>query len=274
MRNTLNPDRKFWQLGALVMVTAAAGLAAMWAPAVSIARWESGRLVEEGRHATGAEAQTDFTLASRLDPANRTALLQLARAQIAAGQPDDALQTLDKAAQGSEPQRLKTQTLVELGRYNAAADAGTALAQRPKASGQDLRLAALAQLLAGRDSDAAALAAAAPAQTAADIQLAASSRLALAHQLAAAGLNKSATAVLEDQPASYERNLMYARILYAHHSKDDLTQATDLLTVAVAANPSAIPARQLLVNVYQDRSNSPAAAQQAALIKHLQSGTP
>ena len=80
--------------------------------------------------------------------------------------------------------------------------------------------------------------------------------------------------MLQSLPASYERNLMLARIYYTHHTDSQLSQAVSLLNAALTANPSGLAARRLLASVYADQGNAAAAATQNALIAKLQSGRP
>ena len=235
---------------------------------------QSDLLTAAGSHAKGGESEADFRLASILNPRNTTAFIGLAQTQIAAGQPQLAVDTLKHAGQGSDVARLQVRTLIELNRPADAALAAAALTS-PNATQSDLTLAGLAYALANRPADIAALMPRLSSPDAAgSVSRAQSGKFPLAASLYATGLLNSSSAILTTLPASYERNLLLAHINYARHTADNLTEAASLLTAAIAINPSAIEARQLLRSVYADQNNAVAAQEQAGFIAQLQAGRP
>jgi hypothetical protein len=231
--------------------------------------------VSDAGRAGAAEAETDFKLATLLDPSNRLAYIGLARVQIQAGSSEQALGSLARAGDNGESQRLKVQALLELSRYNEAADTAAILSTPAVVPSADLSLSALAMILAGRtnyaDSLIARLPAAGDQQT---LQRAQSSRLALAHELYERGLLSSADATLRPQVPSLERNLLLARVGYTRNTPGSLAEAATLLAQAVTFSPASLETRQLLESVYRAQNNFAAASAQTTQISHLKSGRP
>jgi Flp pilus assembly protein TadD len=269
-----HPNRKFTLLATLTLLAAAAGLATLWPLALQAARAKATSLVGEAAKASGGEAEVDYRLATWLDPESHTAYVGLARSLITAGHPDEALAALGQAGEGSEVEQLKVRTLIELGRYNEAADVAGKLAT-PNRQDDDHVLAALAYALADRNSDIDALMPHVSSPEALQrIKRAQAGKLTLAAELYATGLLQSSSAFLMKLPASYERNLLLARIRYARHTPDDLARAAESLEVATSFNPSAPEARQLLAQTYRDQGKTTEAGLQDTLITKLQAGRP
>lgn len=276
------------KVAALSALTVAAILGVVgWLAAPS----QSQRLVQAASRANGGEAEVDYHLATWLDPRNTSARLGLARAQIAAGRPDEALSALRRAGEGSEATRLRIRAYLELGRYTAAADTAAQLTRpaashatsRPEARRReasptpdaDLTLAAAAAILASRPSDAATLTFRLSSPEALQrVKRLQAGKESLATELYALGLLRSSSAILLPLPTSFERNLLLGRIRYAQHTAAALAEASDFLTSALALNPSSLEARRLLGTVYRDQRNVTAAQHQASLIAKLASGRP
>jgi Flp pilus assembly protein TadD len=271
------PDPSTLQFSLIAVFTlaiAAAGLAALWPGALEAARHQSARLAAEGGRGSGGEAEADYQLATWLDPANQAAFAGLARAQILNGHADNALTSLGRAGEGSQVEQLKIRALVEIGRYNEAADiAATLITTDP--SDQNLVLAALSFALAGRSADTQPLIPRLSSPEAAQrVRRAQGDNITLAAELYATGLLQSSSALLTKLPSSYERDLLLGRVRYARHGPGDLAQAESYLTVAVALNPASIEARQLLAAVYRDDNRPADAGRQTAAVAKLQSGRP
>lgn len=264
---------KFWVLAWLTLASAAFGLAALWPLVPAYAHTQSQAFARDAEANRGAAA-ADYQLAVWLNPANESAHLGLAQAQIAAGHPADALANLNRAGQGSEVMRLTVQACIETGRYQAAAVAASVLiTDAPTDS--DLVLAALADTLAGQTTAANALTDRLTSPEAAQaIQKATASKFPLAAELYATGLLNGSQHVLLTLPQSYERNLLLARIDYTFHSHDSLTEAAGLLQFAITTNPAGLEARELLGSIDRDLGDTDAAATQTALINKLKSGRP
>jgi hypothetical protein len=272
--NRSRSDGYFAGLSAAILLAGACGLAAAWPSAQASARAKSADLLAQGNAAGGAEAATDYRLATLLDPANEPAQAKLAAVQIAQGRADQALQTLRRAGRGSEVTQLLVRTQIELGQYATAADDAAALTA-PGRGEEDLALAALAYALAGRSQDAANLTSRVSSPEAAQrVARANGSQLTLASELYATGLLNSSSALLEQQPASFERNLLYARILITRGTKPGLVQATSLLQQAVSMNPAGTTARQLLIQAYQAQGKDSDAANEQTLLAKLTAGRP
>jgi hypothetical protein len=264
----------FWALAAGTLLGTAVLLADLWPAALTAARHQSVQLTEEGSRTAGGETEVDYRLATWLDPSNAVAFAGLARVQIAAGRADDALVSLERAGQGSEVVRLKVRALLELGRYNEAADVAAQLIS-PGHTTDDIVLAALAYALAGRSADINALMPlVASPEALQHVQRARAGQAPLAAELYATGLLQSSSTLLSKQPASFERNLLLARIRYTRHSNQDLAQAANFLAEATHLNPSNLEARQLLVTIYRDQGKADEANRQEALISQLQTGRP
>lgn len=271
---TPNSTIKFLSLAALILVVAALSLAALKPIATKAAHHQSEIFTFKAANAQGADAEVNYRLAIWLNPHNQTAFAGLARVQIAAGQPDEALASLSQAGEGSEVDQLKVRTLVELGRFAEAANNATSLTA-PGRPISDLFLANLAYILADRPNDTAALMSRLETPEALQrIQRAKADQYSLAAELYATGLLQSSSGLLIKLPESYERNLLLARIRYSRHSSEDLRQATGLLAHALVLNPAGIEARKLLVKTYHDTGQTTEAAKQEALITKLQSGRP
>jgi len=278
MRESKASTVKFWIVAMLALALGGLGLATLVPAAHNAARTQSASLTSAGQQASdgGAvgEAEADFHLATLLNPSNTAAWIGLAQTQIAAGQPSLAVDTLKHAGQGSDVARLQVRTLIEL---NRPADAAAAAANLTGASATqaDLTLAGLTYALAGRTPDAAALLPRLNSpQAATSVSRAQADKLPLAVELYATGLLNSSRAILATLPASFERNLLLARINYARHTAASLTQAASLLAAALAISPTNVEARQLLQSVYADQNNPTGASQQAGLISQLQAGRP
>lgn len=274
MHSSPTSNTKILVLATLVIIASASSLAACWPLAVRAAHAQSDSLIEEAGTANSAEAATDYQLATWLNPSNPAGYIGLAHTQILAGHADAALITLDRAGEGSEAGRLRLRTLIELGRTGEAAGRAATIATRGH-SDADILLSSLAYALAGRITDLPALIPLVSSpETAQRISRASSGDLPLAVELYASGLPKSSRTLLMKQPTSFERNFLLAKIFYAGHSESDLASATDYLKIAVALNPSNLPAHQLLVRIYSDRKLLPESSAENALIAKLQTGRP
>jgi thioredoxin-like negative regulator of GroEL len=249
-------------------------MASLWPVTLQAARDRSAHLVTAGDKAKGPEAANDYLLATYLDPANHTAHIRLARTQIAAGQADLALVTLERAGQGSEVEQLKVRTLIEIGRPTDASNEASRLIE-PGRTEDDIVLAALAFGLAGRTADAQGLSARVTSPEAAGrIVRALAAPITLAAELYATGLQNSSSALLQKLPVSYERNYLLARINYGLYTKASLAKAAELLQVSVELNPASLEARELLAKVYRAQGEENAAIEQDAASGKLRSGRP
>jgi thioredoxin-like negative regulator of GroEL len=265
---------KFTLIATLTLATASAGLAALWPTALDAARHQSTSLTTAAGQADGGEALVDYQLATWLNPANQTAYAGLARTQILAGRPDDALASLAYAGQGSEAGQLKTRTLIELSRYHEAAAESNHLTApgRPDA---DVVLAGLSLALDGHPADIDPLMARVTAPEALQsLRRAQAGNLSLAAELYTTGLLQSSSAILAKQPESYERNLLLARIRYARHTATDLDLAIGYLNTAISLNPASTDARILLAQIYRANGQTDAAAHQDTAIAALKAGRP
>jgi tetratricopeptide (TPR) repeat protein len=277
-RAKLSPDQqanlKFGIIAGITVLGSASLLASLWPLALSTARAQSGQLTREAATAQDGEAYVNYLLAARLNPANQAAYLGLARAQLAANQPDQALRSLEQAGQGSEAQQLKVRTLMELGRYAAAANEAVVLTSSDR-SEDDMVLAALSFALADRQSDIAPLIShIASSEALQRVQSAQMGSIPLARQLYATGLLNSSSSLLNKMAPSYEQMLLQATILYAKHTKPDLTAAVELLRRSLVLQPASLEARKLLRQVHTDLGQTEAASQQTDLISRLGTGRP
>jgi thioredoxin-like negative regulator of GroEL len=263
---------KFWALTVIALLGSAAGLASLWPVSLAAARSQSVQLAADASRANGGEASTDYLLAVKLNPHNQTAYAGLARLQIATGHPDDALVSLAHAGTGSDVEQLKLRTLLELGRFDAAASAAGDLTT-PGRSEADLLLAAEAYMLSGQPSQTTALAPrlSSPdaARRLARIQAA---NITFATELYANGLLKSSSAVLAKLPASYDSHLLQARINLAQNASP--AETISHLAAANTLNPSNTAARTLLAQIYRSQNQPALATAQDALIHQLQTGRP
>ncbi len=275
MKSKWTPSNvKFWVITGLALAGAAAGLASFWPRALAYARSESAQLTREAATAGRGEAQVDYRLATRLDPRNQAAFAGLARIQLAAGHSDEALSLLERAGEGSEVERLKVRTLIELGRYAPAAAAAGKLAV-PGAQADDVVLATLADALAGRTTGIAALTPLLASPEALQrVQRVQAGNLPLAAELYATGLLESSSALLIKLPTSFERNLLLGRIYYARHTPSGLALAADFLSDAASLNPASLEVHQLLAAVYHDQNKFSEASRQDALVVKLEAGRP
>ena len=269
-------NTKFWTLTVIVLLASVGSLAALWPLATQAAHNQAHQLAKEGSsiNISPAEAEADFHLATWLNPADAANWLGLARAQIAAGHPNDALISLKRAGEGSEATRLQIRTLIELGRTSEAAKAADQLTGT-HATTDDLMLAGLAYALTSRTADITALTPRVNSPEALQrFRRVQAGKLPLAAELYATGLLRSSSALLADLPTSFERNLLLARIDYTRHTPGSLNQAASLLTEATALKPSDLEAHQLLAQILHDQNKTNEAAAQDLLITKLQAGRP
>ncbi len=260
-------------LSSLVLATTGA-LVAYAQPQVSkLTRHEAADLVKEAA-TNPTEANVDYQLATRLDPSNQIAFLGLARGQIAAGNARAALATLAQAGEGSEVVRLRTRTLLELGRANEAVTQIQPLIA-PHASDSDILLAACTYALSAQSDHITPLIPLVSSPEAArQLALIQTDETSLAIELYASGLPESSRRLLTSLPTSFTRNLLLGRLYYNRHTPSDLASATDFLTTAVALNPANLEAHQLLAAVYADRDLPVDSATQTALAQKLSDKKP
>ncbi|GAC1369581.1 MAG: hypothetical protein NVSMB39_1530 [Candidatus Saccharimonadales bacterium] len=244
MNDSKPQSAAFLSLTALLVLACAAALAYGIPYAQAAARAEASKLIGESSAAKPVESLANYRLAVWLDPTNQTAQLSLARAQLAAWDAAAASATLNQAGQGSEAEELRLRTDIELGRADPAAGL-TALIGRQASPEAAQRLA---RARAGK--------------------------LPLAQELYAAGLPESSSAILRDQPESFERNYLLGRLNYDRHTEPSLVAAADYLKVALAINPSNLPARQLYAVTVKDLGRTGEAAKQAALVHNLELNRP
>ncbi len=264
----------FWIAASLIIALSAGLAASFWPIVVEASREQSSRLVEAGKQARGAEAQLDFELASRLNPANQSAALELAKLQLATGQSQTALATLKRAGEGTEVLRLSLRTYLELSQAAKAADLAGRLATTSPAN-DDIALATLAYIVANQPDKAASLIPRLSSPEAARRLVAAQSyELALARELYSTGLLSSSQRILTSLPASVVRNLLLASILYARGGTERTTQARDLYAQAVQLEPSNLEARQGLVNTFHALGDQRSAGEQTQLLQQLKAGRP
>ncbi len=264
----------FWIVASLVLILNVGLATAIWPLVVQAAHSESDQLTSAGRQAQGSEAQLDFELAHRLNPANQQASLALAQLQIAAGQSQAAVRTLQRAGQGIEVLRLQLKTQLELEQTGAAVTTAQALVHRSAAPG-DQTLAAYTYLLANQLDQFNTLMPLVSAPEARQRILAAqASPTALGQQLYALELLKSSQTLLMKQPNSVPRDLVLAAIAASHQTADFWREARDFYTAALTLDPANQAARQGLITSLQALGDNDAAAKQAALLAQLQAGRP
>lgn len=258
----------------LVALTAAGGVA-LWPTVVAAAHGQAGELVASAQTANDPrEVRINYQLALALDPSNQAARLGLAQSQIAAGQAEDALVTLEGT--GGEPaaERLRIRTLIELGRANQAVDTATKLARGTNAEA-DIVLAALAYAVAGQPTSIAPLMPlVASPEAAQSLARAEAGDLALASELYAHGLPNSAQRIALEQSVSFERNLLLARLAYDRHAAADLDAAAGYLKVAVMMNPADAAAHQFLATIYTEQNLQIESQKQTDLATKIISGRP
>lgn len=259
-------------LSAGILLASASGLAALWPVALQAAHNKSQELTAEAKQAKGGEIEVNYRLATWLDNQNQAAYAGLAQAQINLGQPDAALLSLEHAGQGSEAEQLKVRTLIELGRYNQAANESASLIT-PGRSTNDIVLAGFSLALAGRATDIEPLIALVGSPEAATrLRRAQSGNLPLASELHATGLLNSSSALLTKLPVSLQRNLLLAQIRFARHSSKDLGEARELLLIAVNIDPANTAARKLLAQVYLDLNQTAEAQAQTTIVNRIEAG--
>jgi hypothetical protein len=264
----------FWIMSVAAIAISVASIVVLWPTLLSSAHSESASLISEANKSRGGEAQSDYQLATWLNPDYNVAYADLASAELVDGQPGQALINLTKAGTSIKTTSTKVQALMEVGDNNDAAQAASALTFA-SATDQDLVLASLAyssddqesrvSTLLPRISSPEALHAAKRAQA---------GKLPLAAQLYAAGLLNSSKQLLINLPASYERNLTLSQIDYDNPTRSNLAKAEELLLNAIALNPASTQSRQLLVKIYRAENKTTLADMQIALINKLQSGRP
>ena len=273
--SSLQPSNvKFFVIAFLVLVTSGSLVAFMWPSAITIAHQQAGQLVAEGALANGGEAEADYHLATLLDPGNTAAHLGLAQQLYSTGQFAAALRSQEGAGESATSQQIKVETLLELVRNQDAATAADSLLA-VCSTDNCIKLAAFAYDVSGRTSDSTALASRVSSPEAArSITLAQAGPLPLAAQLYATGLLNSSSALLLQQPESFERDLMLGQIYSSSTQKTDLLSAADYLEAATTLQPSNLQAHQLLASVFRSLNQSSNAGQQDQLVANLQTGRP
>jgi hypothetical protein len=231
------------------------------------------QLVAKGDKAKGDTAISFYTLAASIDPGNHAAYLGLATVDYSLGQPANALAALAKAGQGTTVSELTVESRLELGQFNAAAQAAAPLTKIHNDA--DLHLAALAYAAAGDTSQAQNLSTRISSpQAAQSASRASAGKLALAQELYVTGLLNASQAVLNSAPASYARNMLLARLMYQAHQKSQLATAANLVETAVFLNPASPTAHQLLAEIYRSQGLADKASQQDSLTQKLLAGQP
>ena len=274
MSHSRSANAKFWSITVITIVGSAAGAAALVPVMGEYASRESSRLVVLGNQASGAEAETDYRLATYLNRRNTEAYVKLAQLQLDSGRPQEALRTLGSAGEGSEVVRARIRLLMELGSTTVAATAGQSLV-REGAPDEDVVLAGLSLAVAGREAEVAALAPRVTAPEAAGrIKRIQAGNLALAGELYASGLPISSSTILLQLPASYERNLLLGRIYLTRNLADDLESAAGYLRTATVVHPAGVEAHELLAKVYVAQEKTQLATEQRGLIEKLRTGRP
>ncbi len=265
---------KFWVASVIVFVVSAAALAALWPSALSAARATSSRLASDGQADRGVTT-ADYQLAVWLNPGNQTARLGLAAAQIEDGQAAAALATLGPAGQGSAVGALRVRAFIEDNQPVAAAAAGGGLVTQAPTD-TNIELVALADASAGRPltQNSSLISRLTSSEALQAVNRTDAGELPLAAELYATGLLHSSRRILLTLPQSYERNLLLANVDYDIHTQSTLTQASSVLSAAIAMNPADISTRQLLVQVYRAQGKPAEAFDQTTAIAKLQSGRP
>jgi predicted Zn-dependent protease len=265
---------KFLALTSLVMIATASAFVAIWPVAQTTRKTQAKKFITEASSVTPAEALTDYQLAIWLDPSNEVGYLNLAQIQVATGQSARAVNTLSRAGEGTQAMKLKVRTLLELGRYSAAADSSLQLARTGR-SDSDHLLAATAYMLAGRTSELALLDTTITSPDALQRLLRIEfGNLPLAKELYAVGLPDSSRALLLKLPVSFERNFLLGQISYQMHSSTELVAASKYLATAASLNPADLNVHQLLAQVYQNMGLATDSMAQISLIKRLQNSRP
>lgn len=262
----------FLVIAAITLIVATAGLAFSW-PFISTktqayADQQAHRLIANATGRTPAEAAVNYRLASWLQPSNSSPRLKLARLQVASGQADAALKTLEKAGQGREAVELQLRILLEQGRTSEAANKAGSLTVETI----DLRLIASAYMLAERPSEVTSLSAKIPEELKPAITRIQIGGLPLAQELYANQLPQSSQRVLMKQAASFEQSFLLGQISYDYHSPTALVAATKSLLQAIEFNPASIEARELLSRIYADRDMPTESATQAQIAEKLRAG--
>jgi hypothetical protein len=222
----------------------------------------------------GDRALADYTLAASVDPSDQTAYLAIANTDFSLGESANTLKALQRAGQGIAVCELKVESNLQLGHFTAAADATGPLVS-PDSSDSNLHLAGLALAAANQTAAAQVLVPRITAiEAATSVQRATTDKMALAQELYVTGLLNASEAVLQPQPAGFERNVLLARILYRSNQKSDLALAANLLETAVYLNPSDISAHRLLAEIYKSEGQTSKASTQDSLISRLSFGQP
>ncbi len=267
-------NRKFWLIAGLTLALSSA-LVVSAAPYAGAARsWEARQLVGKAQLASGGEAEADYRLAYRLDPANSDAALHFAVDQTNRGNPDEALAILVRAGEGREVEAARLRAALEAGKPDLAVTAADRLLEL-KPTESDVVLAAAAYGAAGNPTRAASLAplVASPEALQA-VQRAAGDKLALASVLAASGLQKSSSGLLVKIPNSLAKTLLLARILINQDTPTSLAAAVDYLNSGIVLDPANIELRTQLIAMLRRLGRNDEAAKQQVLLDNLVAGRP
>jgi len=276
-QSSTNDSVGFLIVASAVIVLSAGLMALAWPRVLQAARVQSDRLATEAAQKQGSEAQLDLQLAQWLNPSNQVAAASVAGAQIAAGEPHKALNTLERAGgAGSNTALLALSLKASLEAGNAAAAMSTADKLAKLSSNQaNLRFCALAYGVGERQESLTALAPRLTAPEAVQALLAAQlDKVALGRELYATGLVDSAQRLLSSQPSSYERDYVLAQLVFSQGHPKQLAQAETYANHAVAANLTSRSARQLLIRILEAEYKTDLANGQKQLLEQLEVGQP
>lgn len=208
-------------------------------------------------------------LAVRLDTDNQDAVIALAKAQLALGQTDGAITTLERAQSGEIASQLKIRTLIETGDYGRAYTSGQKLySEYP--TNQNYILYKVAAMLLGQTSI---------EPTPPNIDMGQMARIDAGHvpfavELKNMGLPVSAKRVLASEPVSFPRNVALAHLLLTAGTKAETSTAIELLKTATTLNPTSSTARGLLITALTNAGNTEQASAQQILLSQIEAGRP
>ena len=237
------------------------------------------KLAQEG---SGEVAQLNYRLASLLDAGNQSAAWHTAEAELQAGNVKAADQIMTATVNARQGQGITpdfeaehVRVLLEAGDTAAAASVATTLTAAPAVTDSQLITAAQALSIAGKGSEAAALASRIGSpQDARRVQAVAVGNVSLASELAGSGLLGSAQSILLKLPSSGPRDLLLAELLSPSKSKTDRTKAASLYADYLTAQPADMTVRLQYATLLDNLKRNNEATQQRAFASKLKLGQP
>ena len=277
MSRARRTNLKFWIWTSVTVSLAAGLLASTWPVVHHYLTDQAAGLVQAGKSAQGSEATLDFRLANLLDPGREDAAWRYAAVEFSNGDPQAALNTLERAVtvgEGSDALVVRVKALLETGQTTQAAAAAETLA-RTGTTDQQLVTAAYAFGADGQGSKAAALEPRLSSPEALrSAARAATADVPLADELATSGLVRSASTLLEHLPASPARNLRLATLKAASPTKANRQTAADLYHSYLTAMPADATTRLRYAAVLDELKQPGAAHTQRQLAADITAGHP